>query len=123
MIVEKIPVDKNSILDPVFLLNLRKIVKENGRTYAWVGKGLSGRAPVMDVRVWTPGDLIEDEYKLTIPADAQPGVYQISAGMYMWQTLERLPLMTLDGEVQPYNSLLIDGIEVLEPLIERTLIE
>ncbi len=64
---------------------------------------------------WTPGDFIEDEYKLTIPSDAQPGVYHISAGMYVWQTLERLPMTTIEGSLQPDNSLLIDGIEVLAP--------
>ncbi|KAA3659075.1 MAG: hypothetical protein DWQ04_23345 [Chloroflexi bacterium] len=71
---------------------------------------LKGSYPTQN---WSPGDFVEDEYELTIPLDAQPGAYRISAGMYMWQTLERLPLTTLDGEVQPDNNLLIDGIEVL----------
>ena len=76
------------------------------------------RAPVKGsypTSAWVAGELILDEYKITIPADAQPGMYQFAAGMYMWQTLERLPMATLEGALQPNNSLLIDGIEVIEP--------
>lgn len=31
---------------------------------------------------WLPGDIIEDHYTLTIPADAPPGPYQLYVGLY-----------------------------------------
>lgn len=32
--------------------------------------------------LWLPGDIIEDHYTLTIPADAPPGPYQLYVGLY-----------------------------------------
>ncbi|RME32888.1 MAG: hypothetical protein D6793_10455, partial [Thermoflexia bacterium] len=40
---------------------------------------------------WLPGDYVEDRYVLSIPADAPPGPYRFSVGMYDVKTGERLP--------------------------------
>jgi hypothetical protein len=40
---------------------------------------------------WLPGDYVRDTYTLTIPADAPPGPYLFSVGMYDAMTGERLP--------------------------------
>ncbi|MCB0238454.1 MAG: hypothetical protein KDH08_07360, partial [Anaerolineae bacterium] len=41
---------------------------------------------------WRPGEVIRDEYRLSLPADLPAGDYQIEIGMYDPQTLERLPV-------------------------------
>lgn len=73
---------------------------------------VDGRYPTYQ---WPPGAFIRDEYELQVLPDASPGKYQIALGMYVWQTLERLPVTTLAGEVQPENRLVIDGVRVIAP--------
>ncbi|MBI5302821.1 MAG: hypothetical protein HY868_11850 [Chloroflexi bacterium] len=41
--------------------------------------------------LWMPGRVIDDSRLLKIPRDATPGVYRFIAGMYRFETLERLP--------------------------------
>jgi hypothetical protein len=47
---------------------------------------------------WLPGEIVRDEYALTLPADAPPGIYQIITGLYDRRSGERLPLDTRDGD-------------------------
>lgn len=39
---------------------------------------------------WKPGYAVPDTHRLTIPADAPPGPYRLAAGLYQYQTLQRL---------------------------------
>ncbi|MEO8396957.1 MAG: hypothetical protein ABI700_28435, partial [Chloroflexota bacterium] len=39
---------------------------------------------------WRPGDQVADTLALTIPTDIAPGTYDLVAGVYFWQTGERL---------------------------------
>ncbi|MBC7228002.1 MAG: hypothetical protein H5T61_12355 [Thermoflexales bacterium] len=55
---------------------------------------------------WVPGDFVEDHYILTIPADAPPGPYRFSVGMYDAMTGERLPAVK-DGERLPEDRLFL----------------
>jgi hypothetical protein len=55
----------------------------------------NGRRPTTG---WLPGEIVPDEYTLTLPADASPGVYQLIAGLYDGRSGERLPLDTRDGD-------------------------
>jgi hypothetical protein len=48
---------------------------------------------------WKVGEIIRDQYDLTIPLDAPPGEYQIEVGMYVAGTGERLPVLGADGQV------------------------
>ncbi|MEA3308480.1 MAG: glycosyltransferase family 39 protein [Chloroflexota bacterium] len=43
---------------------------------------------------WATGELIRDNYALTLPPDAPPGAYTLRVGMYHWQTGARLPVPT-----------------------------
>jgi len=45
---------------------------------------------------WDVGELVEDEYELTVDSNAPEGNYSLVAGLYFLPTGERLPL--LDGE-------------------------
>lgn len=46
---------------------------------------------------WLPGEVVPDEYHLSLPTDVPPGTYRIFAGMYSWETMERLPVRGEDG--------------------------
>jgi hypothetical protein len=46
---------------------------------------------------WHEGDLVVERYGLPIQANAQPGRYQLIAGMYDWATGELLPRLGADG--------------------------
>ena len=40
---------------------------------------------------WRPGDITQDHLSLTLPDDLPAGTYDVLAGVYFWQTGERLP--------------------------------
>lgn len=46
---------------------------------------------VYPTRVWQPGEIIADEYRLPIPRDARAGVGRIEAGLFRRVPLETLP--------------------------------
>jgi hypothetical protein len=49
---------------------------------------------------WQPGEIIEHELALILPADLAPGRYDLLAGLYEWTTGARLP-MTQAGATEP----------------------
>lgn len=53
----------------------------------------TGDAPT---RTWTPGEVVVDSHPLQLPADLPPGEYRLIAGMYNFDTGQRLPV-TQDG--------------------------
>ena len=57
---------------------------------------------------WPPGMLIPDEYELTVPGDAPPGEYRVTIGLYLWQTGERLPIRTADGDLLPDSRFFLE---------------
>jgi uncharacterized membrane protein len=62
---------------------------------------------------WLPGQPVLDSHRLLLPADLAPGRYQIRAGLYYWETLERLPL--LDTTMHPINDYVVLGEIQIEP--------
>lgn len=61
---------------------------------------LNGTYPT---RVWEAGEIINDQYQLTIPPDLAEGCYPLWLGMYTPDSFERLPL-TIDGTRQPNDA-------------------
>jgi hypothetical protein len=55
---------------------------------------------------WRKGEIVRDQYDLTIPLDAPPGEYQIEVGMYMAGTGERLSVLDKAGQVQDNRAML-----------------
>lgn len=47
--------------------------------------------------LWTAGRLYPDQRTVTVPCDAAPGEYLLLAGLYDYETLERLPVALPDG--------------------------
>ncbi|MBC8448786.1 MAG: hypothetical protein H8D78_13645 [Chloroflexi bacterium] len=65
-----------------------------------------GQAPTS---TWQPGQIIEDHYRLTLPAETPPGVYEIEIGWYLPATGDRLKVGFSGQEV------LLGKIRVSEP--------
>ncbi|MBI2861946.1 MAG: phospholipid carrier-dependent glycosyltransferase [Chloroflexi bacterium] len=58
---------------------------------------------------WLPQEVVSDPHPFAIPADAAPGVYQLSVGMYAYPSLQRLPVDPSEG---PDNSIPLGTVEV-----------
>ncbi len=69
---------------------------------------LAGQYPT---RAWEKGEVIDDRYTLTIPADLENGRYPLWLGMYRSDTIERLPL-TINGVRQPNDVIQIGVVEI-----------
>jgi hypothetical protein len=46
---------------------------------------------------WDPGELVADEYELRVKPDAPDGLYPLFTGLYLEETMERLPVLDEDG--------------------------
>ena len=62
---------------------------------------------------WDQGERVQDQYEITIDPDAPPGDSHFAVGMYILETLERLPIVTDVGQDVPERSLLLPGPRVL----------
>jgi hypothetical protein len=60
---------------------------------------------------WATGEVIEDQYRLTIPAGLPAGRYPLWLGMYQSDTLTRLPL-TVNGQQQPNDLYQLGEVEI-----------
>lgn len=50
---------------------------------------------------WVPGEVVIDEYSLTLPGDMAPGTYELEVGVYELATMQRLPVSRADRESGP----------------------
>jgi 4-amino-4-deoxy-L-arabinose transferase-like glycosyltransferase len=55
---------------------------------------------------WAAGEIVRDQYDLTISSDAQPGLYRIAVGMYRAKTGERLSVRQ-DGILLPDDRIVL----------------
>ena len=44
---------------------------------------------------WSPGEIIEEDRRIAIPADTPPGEYMLTVGIYDWTTGQRLPVRSI----------------------------
>ena len=65
-------------------------------------------------RVWRNGEVIDDDYRLLVPAGLSPGRYPVWIGMYDPASGARLPV-TVEGELQPNGVYLAGWLEVVCP--------
>jgi 4-amino-4-deoxy-L-arabinose transferase-like glycosyltransferase len=80
----------------------------------WAGhdsQPVSGHYPTA---VWQPGETVLDVHPLTIPADAPPGDYQLEAGLYLLETMVRLPAADAEGNPIPSDAVLLGTIKIGE---------
>lgn len=64
---------------------------------------------------WSVGQAIQDNYALTVSADATPGPHTLEVGMYLLTTLERLPVRDPDSGVPLGDRVLLGTVEVVAP--------
>ena len=67
------------------------IRNEYGETVAQADfEPLNGQYPTT---LWKPGETVVDVVDIPIPADLPFGEYRVLAGLYQWDTLERIPVI------------------------------
>jgi hypothetical protein len=77
--------------DYTVFMHLRR-ADDGGQVAAFDSPPVNGAAPTAS---WSPGVLITDTRAVQIPADAQPGEYDVVIGWYRYPSFERLPV---DGQ-------------------------
>jgi hypothetical protein len=65
---------------------------------------LEGEAPTS---TWSPGEVLDDVYRLTLAPDAPPGEYRSIVAMYLLETGERLPVR------EDRDLVVLDRLEVV----------
>lgn len=65
--------------------------------------------------LWMEGEIVRDQYDLTIPADAPPSRYWLAIGMYQVETGQRLKVLNDDGSIRddkiPLDEFVVRGGE------------
>lgn len=64
---------------------------------------------------WNAGEIIADPHTVALPHDLPPGSYQLVAGLYDWQTGERLPVSMLEGERLADDQITVATLAVRRP--------
>ncbi|KAA3660238.1 MAG: hypothetical protein DWQ04_19975, partial [Chloroflexi bacterium] len=78
-----------------------------GQVDAWP---LQGTYPTSQ---WTPGETIADPYTIQLDSELPMGEYRLQVGMYLLATLQRLPVLNVDG-VAVDDKFLMPGLAVVE---------
>lgn len=85
------------------------VVGPDGKLY-----GQKDYWPVEGTRLttdWQAGEVIEDPYRVPLAADAPMGEYSVHVGLYLLETLERLPVLNAEG--QPLDDkVILSGLVV-----------
>jgi len=72
---------------------------------------LSAESPTSN---WAVGDVARETYELTLPPDSPPGDYVITAGIYYWESGERLPVWDEEGQRVPGDVVLLQSVTLKE---------
>jgi hypothetical protein len=63
---------------------------------------------------WLPGEVVPDTHHLALPADLAPGHYRLWAGMYEYEAVRNLTILSADTSIAD-NRVLLGEIEVVAP--------
>jgi hypothetical protein len=63
---------------------------------------------------WLPGEVVPDIHHLVLPADLAPGHYRLWAGMYEYETVRNLTVLSADVPTAD-NRILLGEIQVVAP--------
>jgi hypothetical protein len=61
--------------------------------------------------LWHPGQIVADRRSLQLPKTLAPGLYRLTAGLYRFRTLERLPGRTAEGPLSD-DSVTLAAVKV-----------
>ncbi|HUS70175.1 MAG TPA: hypothetical protein VM075_05280, partial [Anaerolineae bacterium] len=87
---------------------------DGGLTTMWAqddGDPVEGFTPTTR---WLRGEIVADHHALHIPPDAPPGTYKLFTGMYEWETVRNLTVLTPEA-ASPNNRILLGEVEVVSP--------
>ena len=65
--------------------------------------------------LWDRGEVVKDEDELILPEDIPTGEYQIAVGMYLLETMQRLPIFDENGSHLPNDQVILSVIISEEP--------
>jgi hypothetical protein len=63
---------------------------------------------------WQVGEVVRGQYGLELPLDMPAGEYRVKAGLYYWETGERLPIRDENGQRIRGDAILLQSINVDE---------
>ncbi len=81
----------------------------------WAGHDSQPDGGHYPTSVWQPGETILDVHRLTLPPDAPAGDYQIEVGLYLLESLERLPASGPGGERWPGDAVILRSFVLQSP--------
>lgn len=72
--------------------------------------------PPMDRRyptgAWLPGEVVPDVHRIVLDPGIPVGMYRLQVGMYLWPSLERLPVWDTQGVEQTDRVIALQSIEI-----------
>jgi hypothetical protein len=76
--------------------------------------GLDGAPvnPATRTREWQPGEVFEDERRISLPSDIPPGLYELELGWFSAETGDRLNVIGEDGQIID-NRLVLSTVRIL----------
>lgn len=77
---------------------------------------LQGRVPTSR---WLPGGVYADRFDMPLPPDVPPSEARLEVGLYRLATLERLPVVTPDGQRLPEDRVLLPTPIIIEGATRR----
>jgi len=69
---------------------------------------------LLPTSLWPVGVLLVDHYDIDLPPDAGSGDYELEVGMYLFETLERLPVTDEHGRRLPEDRVLLGTVRVTD---------
>jgi hypothetical protein len=76
--------------------------------------GLDGAPvnPATRTREWQPGEVFEEERRVSLPSDIPPGLYELELGWFSAETGDRLNVIGEDGQIVD-NRLVLSTVRIL----------
>jgi hypothetical protein len=81
--------------------------KEGQILAQWDSRPRRGAYPTS---LWDRGEVVKDEHKLSLPEDTPAGKHQIAVGMYLLETMQRLPILDRDSNHLPNDQVTLSVI-------------
>ena len=78
----------------------------------WGQKDGEPQAGNYPTSLWDAGEIVRDERELTVAPDAPPGAYELTVGLYLVDSGERLPVTTAEGRLLG-NHLVLGQVQVV----------
>ena len=78
----------------------------------WAQHDSQPRHNTYPTSLWGEGEIIEDEHVLTLPASIPAGTYEIRVGMYLLDTMQRLPAVDDQGRRQRDDTVVLTEVTI-----------